>query len=159
MLGCDNYLYFFGSALSGGKAINNVDNCNNPQGFGWIAAIFFVFVLIIGGFVLLTLFIGIVATSMEEAKAASREEGTRMKRLGNRMAALGIEPGRFVDPARELFDILSKGESKIYLTSIKPLTNCVGEIFEGAVAMNKLDLDKMYQVLKLGDEHFHHGYI
>jgi voltage-gated sodium channel len=51
--------------------------CVDPyplEGEYWISAIYFVFFVLIGALVLLTLFIGVVSTSMDEATAQQKEE-------------------------------------------------------------------------------------
>ncbi|GMI02942.1 hypothetical protein TrVE_jg10438 [Triparma verrucosa] len=63
MYGCDQYGY---SAWP--------QYCTDPYASGAMAGIFFVIFVIIGGLVLLTLFIGVVSTSMEEAQQGQRDE-------------------------------------------------------------------------------------
>ena len=51
--------------------------CTNPypiEGENWAAAIFFIFFTLVGALVLLTLFIGVVTTSMDEAQEQQNEE-------------------------------------------------------------------------------------
>ena len=63
MYGCDQYGY---SAWP--------QYCTDPHASGAIAAIFFVIFVIIGGLVLLTLFVGVVSTSMDEAQKEQQAE-------------------------------------------------------------------------------------
>ena len=42
--------------------------CSSPKAYGWFAAAFFVLFEVLGSLVLLTLFVGVVSMSMEEAK-------------------------------------------------------------------------------------------
>ena len=48
--------------------------CTDPNATGWIGAAFFVIFTVLGSLVLLTLFIGIVATSMDSAKEDQEKE-------------------------------------------------------------------------------------
>eukprot|EP00519_Triparma_laevis_P013561 CAMPEP_0182490254 /NCGR_PEP_ID=MMETSP1321-20130603/184_1 /TAXON_ID=91990 /ORGANISM="Bolidomonas sp., Strain RCC1657" /LENGTH=961 /DNA_ID=CAMNT_0024692407 /DNA_START=112 /DNA_END=2997 /DNA_ORIENTATION=- len=63
MYGCDQYGY---SAFE--------EKCTDPNATGALAAIYFVIFVIIGGLVLLTLFVGVVSTSMEEAQQEQQAE-------------------------------------------------------------------------------------
>ena len=63
MYGCDQYGY---------EAFPQY--CTKPKASGALAAIFFVIFCIIGGLVLLTLFIGVVSTSMDEAQQNQKKE-------------------------------------------------------------------------------------
>ena len=79
MYGCHKYGY------SGWM----VDLCTNPlplHGENWGAAIFMVFFTLIGALVLLTLFIGVVTTSMDEAQEQQNEQmeiEANIKRIQN----------------------------------------------------------------------------
>ena len=59
-------------------------NCNRPNASGWLAAAFWIVFIVLGALVLLTLFIGIVATAMEEAKADQKVEAKREEALVER---------------------------------------------------------------------------
>ena len=75
MYGCDRWEFVYGSVL--GKRANvelQIANCNEPEAWGWIAALYMVTFIVLGALVLLTLFIGIVATSMEEAKSDQKKD-------------------------------------------------------------------------------------
>jgi hypothetical protein len=79
MLGCDKWLYSYGRPKYGFESHANRrmdhSDCNHPVALGWVALLFFVVFCVIGAQVLLTLFIGIIATAMEEAD----EEGDAQK--------------------------------------------------------------------------------
>lgn len=51
-----------------------VEYCLKPYAFGVVAAIYYVIFVIIGSLVMLTLFVGVVTTSMDEAAAEQAEE-------------------------------------------------------------------------------------
>ena len=109
MYGCDKWAYGYGRAF-GVMAIDGKVNCNNPQGLGWIAVIYFVSFCVLGSQVLLTLFIGIIATSMEEVKAKYREEAKVDKRIALRAKYIGIDNLKAVLPFyRKIFDYLDDG--------------------------------------------------
>ena len=63
MYGCDQYGYSMFTDL-----------CTNPTAWGAVSGVFFMIFVIIGGLVLLTLFIGVVSTSMDEAQENQRQE-------------------------------------------------------------------------------------
>jgi hypothetical protein len=127
MLGCNHWMYSLGRAdvgwpnsefsqNFGSKVIMKADksNCNHPEAFGWIAAAFFLGFALLSGQVLITLFVGIIATSMEEAKMKNEEDAKRQVRLEKRVKQLHILPA-VIDIYRELFDKLNtKGD--LYIT-------------------------------------------
>ena len=87
-LGCDRWAYEFGRPAFGfsdkGRVKADRVNCNHPKGLGWLAIAYFIVFIILGALVLLTLFIGIVATAMEEAKADQKVEAKREEALVER---------------------------------------------------------------------------
>lgn len=61
--------------MYGCDAYNGDDTpCEHPEGLGWIAAWYFVIIVIIGVMVLVSLFVGIIITSMELLKEGIKEE-------------------------------------------------------------------------------------
>ncbi|GBG26479.1 Voltage-dependent L-type calcium channel subunit alpha-1C [Hondaea fermentalgiana] len=69
MYGCDQYGYDGMEEL-----------CTSPQALGVVAALYYILFTLIGGLVLMTLFIGVVTMSMEEASANQDEVKAVMKR-------------------------------------------------------------------------------
>mmetsp|Transcript_10330 Transcript_10330/g.26241 ORF Transcript_10330/g.26241 Transcript_10330/m.26241 type:complete len:242 (-) Transcript_10330:95-820(-) len=63
MFGCEQFGY-----------LGMEDQCVQPYAWGLLAAIYFVLFTIVGGLVLMTLFIGVVTTSMEEASEEQKEQ-------------------------------------------------------------------------------------
>jgi hypothetical protein len=49
-------------------------DCDHSKGKGFLAAIYFVVFVIIASMVLLTLFVGVVSTSMDEAGAKAKKQ-------------------------------------------------------------------------------------
>ena len=62
--------------------------------------------VILGALVLLTLFIGIVATAMEEAKHQQRLDEKNEIKLSERVSSLGISSPIQLDLYRDIFDDL-----------------------------------------------------
>ena len=75
MYGCGEYPGYYPKTTG----INNLE-CNGNQGLGWIAALYFIFVVIFGGLVLPTMLIGIVAVSFEESFRKTESERVVMVR-------------------------------------------------------------------------------
>ncbi len=70
MLGCDQYGY------DGMEA-----QCTHPTPTGTLAMIYFIFIVVVGALIMLTLFVGVVTTSMEQAKEETESEINVEKRL------------------------------------------------------------------------------
>ena len=62
MYGCDAYPGGYPFVRNGVEL-----QCTDPQGQGWLAALFFVLSVVIGGLILPTVLVGIVAISFEHA--------------------------------------------------------------------------------------------
>jgi voltage-gated sodium channel len=100
MYGCDQSgIYYFGQSAfypdrpkQAHKYKTGQSKCNHPFAWGWVAVAYLIFFAVLGGMVLLTLFIGVVVESMEEAKGAFEEERHLRARLRRRCAAIGLDP-------------------------------------------------------------------
>ena len=57
------------------------NQCGNSQSLGWYSAIFFVFLVIIGGLVLPTVLIGVVAIAFEKASTRRKAEQLEKKKI------------------------------------------------------------------------------
>jgi hypothetical protein len=155
--GCDKYGYDFGKAL-GEPAVLNVNSCDDPVASGWFAAIFFVSFVVLGGQVLLTLFIGIVSTSMEEQNGEDENENTRKERVGRRCQVLGIKADSpMVVETRNLFDLIGRMKTKVFREDVFQVAYATTGVFYGADAMTRTDLNKLFLVLTTGDEFFNGG--
>jgi Ca2+-binding EF-hand superfamily protein len=77
MYGCMNYGYNYE------EGVENVMGCTkeNSEGWGVVSALFFFVFIILGALVLLTLFIGVVTTSMEEATEEMKSEQAVIKQV------------------------------------------------------------------------------
>jgi len=128
IFGCDLWEYSYGRSL-GQQAhnFNNV-NCNHPEAWGWIGALYMISFVVLGSMVLVTLFIGIVATSMEEAKAAQKKEAKQEVLTSVTAVQLGLQEADAALPApclailKELFNKLDKeGNGSLDRDVLKPL--------------------------------------
>ena len=92
MFGCDGY-----------GAYNSVyadypDACKNPKALGFMAVVYFVLFVIVGAQVLLTLFIGVVTTSMDQAsesKKALEKLEERVQFVKNRYSLTDLQIANF----------------------------------------------------------------
>lgn len=74
VLGCDKYGYgsycYDPSSCAHGGCEPCDDLCTTPEAWGWLAALYFIVFVVIAGFVVMSLFIGVITTSMAEAQDA-----------------------------------------------------------------------------------------
>ena len=94
MYGCDQYGYS-----------SWPEQCTQPKALGVWSAIFFVIFVIIGGLVLLTLFIGVVSTSMDEAQAAQREEKEMEEKVKDLVEERNID-NKEIELYKQIFGML-----------------------------------------------------
>lgn len=126
-LGCDKWLYEFGRPSLGfdSTARKSRDNCNHPQPMGWIAIFYFVIFCVMGGMVLLTLFVGVVATAYSAAKDEYTKAQDEFKRASSRSGALKLNGSTF-QIYREIFDILDlRGEKRLKPELVKYILSCI----------------------------------
>jgi len=123
MYGCASYGYNLDSNYTDpvtGKwgMYDKVLGCNHPtqfptklcfpdcsEGYGLLAAFFFVIFIVIGALVLLTLFIGVVTTSMEEASEGMKEEQEMDDAVTAAQEECGL-PDEQIELYREVFTML-----------------------------------------------------
>lgn len=74
------YVNMYGCAVDSVFGMD-AEDCENPQPQPLTAAIYFVFFILVGGLVLLTLFIGVVSMGMDEAEAEQKE----LKKINDRV--------------------------------------------------------------------------
>jgi hypothetical protein len=106
-LGCDEYGYSYGRSYDS-NALKNIDNCNHPKAFGWISCLYFVAFCIFGGQVLLTLFIGIITTSMDESKNSNSAMISIQERVNKYSAFLDVDLNISYAPMIQLFELLNE---------------------------------------------------
>mmetsp|Transcript_103848 Transcript_103848/g.298971 ORF Transcript_103848/g.298971 Transcript_103848/m.298971 type:complete len:1043 (-) Transcript_103848:276-3404(-) len=112
MFGCEEYGY------------NEDDGeCKSSSAMGWIAAFYFVLFVIIGGLVLLSLFIGIICTSMETVQAEAEEKAGSDKKIDD-MAKL-LEIGKACKSIlHDIFMMLDKEKKGcLDFETIRPIFN------------------------------------
>jgi len=154
VLGCDKWAYVYGSAVGDGSraprgqglpngssnlrsGATSKANCDAPAALGWVAVFYMVSFIVFGSLVLLTLFIGVVATSMEEAKQDHKEEKKREASLKERSRLLGINPKIGLQLYRDLFASLDvKKERKLDREAMKPLLKCLPLVHAARLAEN-----------------------
>lgn len=133
VLGCEVYGYRFGSSSLGfEEGYNDSDkniNCTHPKAYGWFAASAFVLLVTLSSFVLLNVFIGLVAIAMEESKVRQKKEAKSIEKLNNRAQQLGI-------PKKELFlyekvfqELNHNKNGKLDSQDIKSLIRCLPMLF------------------------------
>ncbi len=90
---------------------DNPDLCTNPQRQFLLATLFFLIIILVGALVLLTLFIGVVGMSMEEASQEQKKD----KEIEDRAVVIGevekldIEQIRLYKEVFESLDLISSG--------------------------------------------------
>jgi len=142
-LGCDKWEYSYGRAIPGASMAKDWSkaNCNKPAAFGWIGVAYMLSFVVVGTMVLLTLFIGVVTTSMEEAKVDQKKEADEEKQVMSVSRALGMQPKNTNKPTnslvlfREIFDQLdTEGDGTLSRDMLKPLFRVLPLIFRAEEA-------------------------
>ena len=57
------------------------EDCKNPVAFSWLSVLYYLSFVIVGVFVLLTLFIGVISTSLENAQLKKRNDTKLQQQL------------------------------------------------------------------------------
>jgi Ca2+-binding EF-hand superfamily protein len=79
--------------------------CDNPNAGGIVAALYFVYFILVGGLVLLTLFIGVVSMGMDEAEQEQKEETKVNARVDKVKEAEGLDDSAIL-LYREVFNVV-----------------------------------------------------
>lgn len=114
VFGCNNWFYQFGrpsTTTFDSKARKNRDNCNHPSPMGWISVAYFVTFCIFGSHILLTLFVGVVATAMGEATDENSKAVQSEQRAARRAQSLGLTAD-IVEVYRDIFNIMDTSNEK-----------------------------------------------
>jgi len=101
MYGCMNYGYNYEEGIANVMGCTKEDN----YAFGVTAALYFFVFIILGALVLLTLFIGVVTTSMEEAQDEMKAEQDLQKQIANLQTTRQIND-ETVELYRSVFNML-----------------------------------------------------
>jgi voltage-gated sodium channel len=150
MLGCDQYAYPMTSGHSsngrkdgGGGPLGGA--CSAPFAFGWFAALFFVGFVVLGSLVLLTLFVGTVNISMEEAKA-SLSSKAQEENILHRVSVRHQVSQLHMDSYLELFRIMDVGKSgTLRRDELQPFLSAINPNFSTA------DLESVFTLVILRD--------
>ncbi|CAE7656312.1 CACNA1F [Symbiodinium microadriaticum] len=103
MYGCDLYGYDTGE--------DHYDSqCQHPRGLGWFAAWYFIVVVIIGTMVLLSLFVGIIITSMELLKEGIKEEKEVWAKVRIKQKQYNMRDTT-INNLLEIFDLIDIGQN------------------------------------------------
>mmetsp|Transcript_140 Transcript_140/g.277 ORF Transcript_140/g.277 Transcript_140/m.277 type:complete len:938 (+) Transcript_140:152-2965(+) len=98
MFGCDNYGYD-----------GMEEECKNPKRWGWLAGLYFVVFVILGALVLLTLFLGVVTTSMEKATRQMKATLALQEQIDELIKEHEIQEAG-VDLFRKIFKMIDQDE-------------------------------------------------
>jgi hypothetical protein len=99
--------------------------CTDPGGLGWIAAWYFIVFIVLGVMVLLSLFVGVIITSMELLKEGLKEEKNIMDKVRLIQDKYAISDSS-VDHLLEIFDMIDVGSNgKLTLDELKPVLSIV----------------------------------
>lgn len=113
MLGCNNTDYDLDPP------------CTDPEGLGWIAAWYFIIFIILGVMVLLSLFVGVIITSMELLKEGLKEEREVLAKVKQLQYKYDISDTS-VEHLLEIFDMIDVGSNgKLTLDELKPVLEVV----------------------------------
>lgn len=96
--------------MYGCDAYNVNDTCDHPRGLGWIAAWYFVLIVIIGVMVLISLFVGIIITSMELLKEGIKEEKEVWSKVKIKQKQYNMRDAT-INNLLEIFDLIDIAEN------------------------------------------------
>ena len=136
MWGCTKYGYDF-NATAVANGIPNAMGCDphESQEQPVISAVFFSFFIVVGALVLLTLFIGVVTTAMEEAQNEQKEDDRQSEKLDKLKVGLDISDD-VVEMYSTVFNMLDDDKS-----------GCVEEV-ELKLGLEMVDIDKSDDEIK-----------
>jgi len=118
MYGCDYYGYDSGEEYYDSQ-------CNEPVGLGWFAAAYFFVFVIFGVMVLMSLFVGIIITSMDLLKEGIKEEKEVWEKVKKNQKEHNIRDTT-IDNLLEIFDLIDIGQNgKLTMTELKPVLEIV----------------------------------
>ena len=113
MLGCNNTDYDLDPP------------CTDSNGLGWVAAWYFIIFIVLGVMVLLSLFVGVIITSMELLKEGLKEEREVLRKVRQIQRQYDISDSS-VEHLLEIFDMIDVGSNgKLTLDELKPVLEIV----------------------------------
>ena len=152
MYGCDNYGYF---NLAGDLTMAR--NCKNPRALGWVASMYCVVLVVLGGLVMPTVLIGVISISFEESNKEIMEEqrvGGTVKRILNHTSSWGHEFLTVKDVAKlkNVYEELNTdGRDGLCYEELKPLMEFVTTKYMGSPLADD-DLQDMFKVLDVSGD-------
>lgn len=121
MYGCDYYGYDTGE--------DYYDHaCENPRGLGWVAAWYFLIFIVLGVMVLVSLFVGIIITSMELLKEGIKEESEVWEKVREMQKEFNMRDTT-VDNLLEIFDLIDIGKNGKLTVGVRVSVHIAGLIF------------------------------
>jgi voltage-gated sodium channel len=118
MYGCDFWGYDTGEDYYD-------EQCSSPHGLGWFAALYFVMYIMMSVMVLLSLFIGIIITSMELLKEGLKEENEVWEKVKIQQKKYNMRDAT-INNLLEIFDLIDTGmNGKLTLTELKPIFDII----------------------------------
>ena len=135
--GCENYLY---EDLHGFPTTKRRCDPELSSGKGWLAVAFFLFVIVIGGFILPTVLIGVISVAFDESTKMIRDDKHEKKceaKVLAKAAEWGVDGEAFVTEAqvvgmRKVFDLINfdssdKGTQSLEADELIPFLSFVCE--------------------------------
>mmetsp|Transcript_8029 Transcript_8029/g.13615 ORF Transcript_8029/g.13615 Transcript_8029/m.13615 type:complete len:1010 (-) Transcript_8029:710-3739(-) len=118
MYGCDYYGYDSGNAEYDAQ-------CENPKGLGYIAAMYFGVFIVFGVYVLISLFVGIIITSMELLRDSIKEEDEVWEKVRENQMEYNWKDS-MVENLLEIFNSMDiEQNGKLTLNELKPILKIV----------------------------------
>jgi hypothetical protein len=84
--------------------------CEHSYGLGWIAAWYFIFFIMIGVMVLVSLFTGVIITAMDLLRATANAERKVLEQAGKMQEKYGYDDQSFYN-LLEIFEILDTDDN------------------------------------------------
>ena len=101
--GCDYYGYDTGD-------VEYDSQCEHPLGLGWFAAWYFAIFIVFGVFVLISLFVGVIITSMELLREGIQEENEVWKKVKLIQQTHTLDDAS-IDNLLEIFNLVDTGQN------------------------------------------------
>ena len=116
-------------------------NPDNAPLYEWLGAVFFFFFTVIGALVLMTLFIGVITTAMEEAQSEQKKEKEKEEAEKSVIDEYKkVMAGRTIDKYKQVFDIIDEDKSgTIYEDEMRRALHYIGQ--------DEQSLDEIYKLI------------
>jgi len=156
MYGCDRYGYF---NIKGEPTMAR--SCNNPVALGWLAAAYFVILVVLGGLVLPTVLIGVISIEFEDSNHKIIHEMASegmIKRIIQQASDWSTPHGHQLLPVEEIpllrtvYDTLDvDGEDGLDKAEIVPFIKHITRVYVGD-EMTEKDIDEMFDVIDVSGD-------